>query len=310
MGFCPCATLFSNVTLKNDSDISVVVTAVVAIRCRCYWAIFRLIPHGVITHVTGTSRGRRRRAHGSTGEPQKKKKVYLSNSCQRSKKLQPTHLQVKELAVASVDDLCAAIAPGHFDDVDLVKTRDRVIQTLTWKERPSDNDHDRSHRHRHRKQRRLLPVCCRLQAYGGFYDLLLIISVAYNKFISFARQNFPKVFVSEQETWCKEQDGRSSEAGNSPVAHCVWLTDCCWPDSQTFPGLVSLNQGWYMDGATSIRRRRGCIHSKQSVFPQKKSKNVTSHQNNCEGWKHGTIDHVYKNIIGCLQGASEDKVLR
>lgn len=40
---------------------------------------------------------------------------------------QQTHLQVKELAVASEDDLCAAIAPGHFDDVDLVKTGDGMI---------------------------------------------------------------------------------------------------------------------------------------------------------------------------------------
>lgn len=32
-----------------------------------------------------------------------------------------THLQVKELAVASVNGLCAAIAPGHFDDVNLAK---------------------------------------------------------------------------------------------------------------------------------------------------------------------------------------------
>lgn len=37
---------------------------------------------------------------------------------------------------------------------------------------------------------------------------------------------------------------------------------------------------------------------------------VTSHQNNGEGWKHGTIDHVFKTITGCLQGASEAKVLR
>lgn len=42
-------------------------------------------------------------------------------------KHQSAHLQVKELAVASVDDLCAAIAPGHFDDIDLVKeTRDKM----------------------------------------------------------------------------------------------------------------------------------------------------------------------------------------
>lgn len=40
---------------------------------------------------------------------------------------QQTHLQVKELAVASVDDLRAAIAPEHLDDIDLVEeTRDRM----------------------------------------------------------------------------------------------------------------------------------------------------------------------------------------
>lgn len=40
---------------------------------------------------------------------------------------QQTHLQVKELAVASVDDLRAAIAPEHLDDIDLAEeARDRM----------------------------------------------------------------------------------------------------------------------------------------------------------------------------------------
>lgn len=32
------------------------------------------------------------------------------------------HLQVEELAVASVNDFRAAIAPGHLDDINLGKT--------------------------------------------------------------------------------------------------------------------------------------------------------------------------------------------
>lgn len=34
-----------------------------------------------------------------------------------------THLEVKELAVASVNDFCTAITPGHFDDVNLKNKR-------------------------------------------------------------------------------------------------------------------------------------------------------------------------------------------
>lgn len=123
---CPCVTHFSNVTLKNDSDIFVVVTAVVIVRCRCCWAIFRLLPHDIITHVTQVGRFRWTTTHETFTL------FVFNNLLPRVKGVQPekhqqTHLQVKELAVASVDDLRAAIAPGHFDDIDLDKeTRDRM----------------------------------------------------------------------------------------------------------------------------------------------------------------------------------------
>lgn len=65
MGLCPCATHFSDVTLKNDSDISVVATAVVVVRCGSHGAGFRLIPHHAITRVTrvGRTEGGRKRVH-------------------------------------------------------------------------------------------------------------------------------------------------------------------------------------------------------------------------------------------------------
>lgn len=49
MGFCPCVTHFSDVTLENDSDIFVVATC--GRWCRCYWAIFRLILHDLKCHM-------------------------------------------------------------------------------------------------------------------------------------------------------------------------------------------------------------------------------------------------------------------
>lgn len=33
-----------------------------------------------------------------------------------------THLQIEEFAVASVNDFCTAITPGHFDDINLEKS--------------------------------------------------------------------------------------------------------------------------------------------------------------------------------------------
>lgn len=46
-----------------------------------------------------------------------------------------THLEVKELAVASVNTFCTAIAPGHFDDVNLEKQKTKenewIIRKLT-----------------------------------------------------------------------------------------------------------------------------------------------------------------------------------
>lgn len=41
-----------------------------------------------------------------------------------------THLEVKELAVASVNDFCTAIAPGHFDDVNLEKQKAKLSGTF------------------------------------------------------------------------------------------------------------------------------------------------------------------------------------
>lgn len=41
-----------------------------------------------------------------------------------------THLQVKELAVASVNDFRAAIAPGHFNDVNLERQNTKIIGTF------------------------------------------------------------------------------------------------------------------------------------------------------------------------------------
>lgn len=126
---CPCGPHFSDVTLKNDSDIFVVVTAVVIIRRWCCWAILRLLPHDIITRVACVGHFRWTTTYETfTRESPPEKHAQ-------------THLQVKELAVASVDDLRAAIAPGHFDDVDLVKeTRDGMSpqqwsQISKWRER-------------------------------------------------------------------------------------------------------------------------------------------------------------------------------
>ena len=48
-----------------------------------------------------------------------------------------THLEVEELAVASVNDFCAAIAPGHFDDVNLAKQKRKIIRTCQQTKLPS-----------------------------------------------------------------------------------------------------------------------------------------------------------------------------
>lgn len=51
------------------------------------------------------------------------KSPLMENYCLKrqmtSQAQEHTHLQVEELAVASVNDFCAAIAPGHLDDVNL-----------------------------------------------------------------------------------------------------------------------------------------------------------------------------------------------
>lgn len=111
-----CNTLFQR-DVQNDSDIFAAVTAVVIIWCGCCWTIFSLFPHNIITHVG-------RFSWATTHETFTL--LVFNNLLPRLKGVQPekhqqTHLQVKELAVASVDDLCAAIAPGHFDDIDLGK---------------------------------------------------------------------------------------------------------------------------------------------------------------------------------------------
>lgn len=46
------------------------------------------------------------------------------------------HLQVKELAVASVNDFRTAIAPGHFDDVNLEKQETKIIGTCKHTKQP------------------------------------------------------------------------------------------------------------------------------------------------------------------------------
>lgn len=47
-----------------------------------------------------------------------------------------THLKVEELAVASVNALCTAIAPGHFDDVNLEKQKTKMIVTFKLTKQP------------------------------------------------------------------------------------------------------------------------------------------------------------------------------
>lgn len=122
MGFYPCETLFSDVTLKNDSDIFVVVTVVASVDAT---GPFSGSSHAIYLRVTWEGRG-------EEGFKQVNHRVRNIPSLGGGGTTQ-THLQVKELAVASEDDLCAAIAPGHFDDVDLVKTGDWMRQVKPYR---------------------------------------------------------------------------------------------------------------------------------------------------------------------------------
>lgn len=58
-----------------------------------------------------------------------------------------THLEVKELAVASENEFGTAIAPGHFDDVNLQKQTKTNVFKLTNKHygQPLDDSNPRGH---------------------------------------------------------------------------------------------------------------------------------------------------------------------